>query len=203
MLKIPDNWMTQLLHEHSDIRIRVFNCIPYKSGGRGLMVLSSNKKLDVILENVKRSQDVVRTSFSRISEYSAIGKVVLSRCAACMALKQSDCFTVSSRSMSNGWIEWSVVAENNRTIFDLIDLLERYGCGVQLTQISSSCSLSLTQRQKEILQFAYSNGYYEYPRRITLRELSCIFNVSSSTLSEILRAGERRVFMEYFRTFSG
>ncbi len=68
-----------------------------------------------------------------------------------------------------------------------------------MTRISGSSGASgLTLRQKEILQFAYSNGYYEYPRRISLRELSKIFDISSSTMSEILRAGQRRIFSEYF-----
>jgi predicted DNA binding protein len=106
---------------------------------------------------------------------------------------------VSSKSDSRGWLEWSVAAESNRALNDLIDLLDRNGCEVQLVRISD-CSgvLGLTSRQEEILKFAYSNGFYEYPRRISLRELSQIFEVSPSTVSEILRAGQRRVLTEYF-----
>lgn len=199
-LKIPDNWMTQLLHDNNDVRIRVFGCMPYESrGGRGLMRLSSSEKLDAILESIKGSQGVLRTSFSRVSERSVFGEVVIEKCAACTALRQSECFMVSSKSNTGGWLEWSVAAESNGLIYDLIDLLKRHGCEVLLTRVcASSGACGLTQRQEKILQFAYSNGYYEYPRRICLRELSLIFDVSPSTMSEILRAGQRRVFSEYF-----
>lgn len=199
-LKIPDNWMTQLLHDRSDVNIRVFGCMPYESrGGRGLMRLSSSGKLDAILDGIRERKDVIRTSFSRISEQAAFGEVVIEKCAACMALKQSGCFMLSSKSRPAGWLEWAVAAESNGTVYDLMDLLKRYGCEVQLSRISaSSGSMGLTQRQEDIMRFAYSSGYYEYPRRIKLRELSQIFDISPSTMSEILRAGQRRVFSEYF-----
>jgi predicted DNA binding protein len=199
-LKIPDNWMTQLLHDRRDVNIRVFGCMPYESrGGRGLMRLSSSGKLDAILDGIRKREDVIRTSFSRISERAAFGEVVIKKCAACMALKRSGCFMFSSKSRPDGWLEWAVAAESNGTAYDLIDLLKRYGCEVQLSRISaSSGSIGLTQRQEDIMRFAYSSGYYEYPRRIKLRELSQIFDISPSTMSEILRAGQRRVFSEYF-----
>ena len=203
LLKIPDNWITQVLRDHSDVRVRVFNCMPREhGGGRGLVRLNSDRSIAAVLDNVRARRDVLKMRFSRISERAVLGEVTIDKCAACRALKQSDCFMVSSKSKTDGWLEWTVAGERNSTIYDLIDLLERYGCQVQPTRISASSGGSgLTQRQEEILQFAYSNGYYEYPRRIRLRDLSCIFNVSPSTMSEILRAGQRRVFSEYFGLF--
>lgn len=198
LLKIPDNWMTQLSQMH-DMRIRVFGCRPYgSSGGRGLVRISS-KNLDDILAGIKSRKEVLGMNLSRISEQTAAGEIVLDRCAACTALKQSECFMVSSRSMSEGWLEWTVAGESNDSVHDLIDLLEKHGCEVQLAQIAAfSGACGLTQRQEEILLFAYSNGYFEYPRGIRLKELSGIFDVSASTMSEILRAGQRRIFSEYF-----
>lgn len=198
-LKIPDNWMIQLLKEHK-VDIRVFGCIPYQSrGGRGLVRLSSDENLDNILNRIRSRKEVVRASFTRESDRTVMGEVVIDKCAACIALKQSDCFMVSSKSRDDGWLEWAVAAESNSTIHDLVYLLQKNKCEVNLTRISGSSGASgLTLRQEEILNFAYSNGYYEYPRRISLRNLSRIFEVSPSTMSEILRAGQRRIFSEYF-----
>lgn len=200
MLKIPENWMTQLLQDNNDVHIRVFGCIPYQSqGGRGFVRLISDDNLDVILNMIRSRKDVLKASFSRESDRAVMGEVVIDRCAACIALKQSDCFMVSSKSRSGGWLEWVVAAESNSTIHDLVYLLEKNKCEVKLNRISGCSGTSgLTMRQEEILQFAYSNGYYEYPRRIRLRDLSNIFDVSPSTMSEILRAGQRRIFSEYF-----
>ncbi len=91
-LQIPDNWMMQLLHEHN-VDIRVFGCIPYQSrGGRGLVRLSSDENLEVILNRIRSRKDVVKASFSSESDRAIVGEVVIERCAACIALKQSDCF---------------------------------------------------------------------------------------------------------------
>jgi predicted DNA binding protein len=199
LLKIPENWMTQLLQNHN-VDVRVFGCIPYQSrGGRGLVRLSSNENLEDILNKIRSRKDVVRASFSHESDKTVMGEVVIDKCAACIALKQSDCFMVSSKSKGEGWLEWAVAAESNSAIHDLVYLLGKNKCEVQLTRISGSSGASgLTLRQEEILQFAHSNGYYEYPRRISLRDLSRIFDVSPSTMSEILRAGQRRIFSQYF-----
>jgi predicted DNA binding protein len=191
--------MIQLLQNHN-VDIRVFGCKPYQSrGGRGLVRLSSNENMNDILNEIRNHNDVVRASFSCESDKAVMGEVIIEKCAACIALKQSDCFRVSSKSSEEGWLEWAVAAENNSAIHDLVYLLGKNKCEVQLTKISgSSGSSGLTLRQEEILQFAYSNGFYEYPRRVSLRDLSRIFDVSPSTMSEILRAGQRRVFSEYF-----
>ncbi len=199
LLKIPNNWMSWLLQDH-DVRIEVFNCMPYDNeGGRGLIRLSSNENIDTIFDLIQNRREVLRTCFSHASDRMIVGEVVIDKCAACMALRQSDCFMVSSKSTVGGWLEWTVAAENNDAIHDLIDRLKRNRCNVHLTRISNfSGGSKLTPRQDTILQFAYSNGYYEYPRRIRLRDLSMIFEVSPSTMSEILRAGQRRIFSEYF-----
>jgi predicted DNA binding protein len=198
-LKIPDNWMMELLQNHN-VDIRVFGCIPYQSrGGRGLVRLSSNEDLDVILNRIRSRKEVVRASFSHENDKAVMGEVVIDRCAACTALKQSDCFMVTAKSRREGCIEWAVAAESNSAIHDLVYLLGKNKCEVQLIRVSGSPDASgLTMRQEEILHFAYSNGFYEYPRRISLRDLSMIFDVSPSTISEILRAGHRRIFSDYF-----
>lgn len=63
-----------------------------------------------------------------------MGEVVIDKCAACMALKQSDCFMISSKSRSDGWLEWVVAAESNNAIHDLVNLLGKNKCEVQLNK---------------------------------------------------------------------
>lgn len=52
---------------------------------------------------------------------------------------------------------------------------------------------TLTGRQKEIVATAVSQGYFEFPRRISLTKLSELVGVKPSTLSEVLRSAERRI----------
>ena len=48
------------------------------------------------------------------------------------------------------------------------------------------------------LQIAFERGYFDYPKRISLRDLAAMFDISISTLSEMLRKGQRKIMEEYF-----
>ncbi|WP_255190899.1 helix-turn-helix domain-containing protein [Natronobeatus ordinarius] len=51
----------------------------------------------------------------------------------------------------------------------------------------------LTDRQREVLEAALREGYFEVPRECTLEELADDLGIDKSTASGILRRGERRV----------
>jgi predicted DNA binding protein len=57
----------------------------------------------------------------------------------------------------------------------------------------------LTDRQEEVIRLAFEIGYFDFPRKIDSSELAEKLGIAGSTLSEILRAAERRVFSEYLR----
>lgn len=54
----------------------------------------------------------------------------------------------------------------------------------------------LTDRQQELLELAIDEGYYEMPRRATLRDLAEQANISAGTVGEHLRKIESKVIME-------
>ncbi|ASI99033.1 helix-turn-helix domain-containing protein [Thermococcus celer] len=56
--------------------------------------------------------------------------------------------------------------------------------------------LKLTKRQAEVLLLAYKSGYFDNPRKVTLRELAEMLNLSPSTVKEHLRKAQRKVLEE-------
>ncbi|MEZ0345916.1 MAG: helix-turn-helix domain-containing protein [Infirmifilum sp.] len=54
---------------------------------------------------------------------------------------------------------------------------------------------SLTPSQRSILKEAFTLGYYDWPRKVSLSELAAKFGVSKATLSEHLRRAEQKLFM--------
>lgn len=52
---------------------------------------------------------------------------------------------------------------------------------------------SLTDRQREVLQFAYENGYYEVPRGTSTNEIAEELGVDGSTVAEHLQRAERNL----------
>jgi predicted DNA binding protein len=52
---------------------------------------------------------------------------------------------------------------------------------------------SLSKQQKIALELAYEQGYYSYPRKVTLRQLAKKSKVGLSTFQEHLRKAELRI----------
>jgi predicted DNA binding protein/DNA-binding response OmpR family regulator len=55
----------------------------------------------------------------------------------------------------------------------------------------------LTDRQQTALETAFSAGYYEWPRESTAEEVAAAMDISSPTLHEHLRAGERKLLQSF------
>jgi predicted DNA binding protein len=51
----------------------------------------------------------------------------------------------------------------------------------------------ISTKQKEVIELAIKNGYYEYPRKITLEKLAKIVKVKRQTFQENLRKAEKKL----------
>jgi predicted DNA binding protein len=60
----------------------------------------------------------------------------------------------------------------------------------------------LTDKQKLALKLAVENGYYEFPKKITLKKLAKLMKVSFSTYHAHLSKAESRFIPEMFNSFS-
>lgn len=67
-----------------------------------------------------------------------------------------------------------------------------------LLSLSLSERGNLTSRQRTIIQIALVKGFYDYPKKIHLKELASELDLSPSTLNEILHRGGKHIFNQYF-----
>ncbi|MCA9460345.1 MAG: helix-turn-helix domain-containing protein [Nanoarchaeota archaeon] len=81
-----------------------------------------------------------------------------------------------------------------------VELFEKVFGKIKILKISDEINKKehLTLKQKEILETAYMLGYFSYPRKISLTELSIHLKISKSTLSENLRVAENKIMSNYF-----
>lgn len=54
----------------------------------------------------------------------------------------------------------------------------------------------LSKRQREVLLLAYKSGYFDNPRKVTLRDLADMLGLSVSTVKEHLRKAQRKILEE-------
>lgn len=89
---------------------------------------------------------------------------------------------------------WRFIARKSSDLRQIMAKLSREGIQTRIEDVAPlERRATLTGRQKEILGTAVNHGYFEFPRKISLTELSVMVGVKPSTLSEILRSAERRI----------
>jgi predicted DNA binding protein len=200
-IRMPDNWVKDVSKKYPT-PIKFVDCMPYgDSGGRGLIEINGKEeKIEDIIEEIKNHPDVCRVDISPLKNGGVLGSIITNKCIACKALTGSDCFLSSALSLGDGRVEWKLITGGEGSLPELIERLKAYGCEVELKSTTHLTKKNmLTTRQEEIIRMAFDKGYYDYPKKITIKKLANMFDVSPSTLAEILQRGEKKVIQRYFR----
>ena len=89
---------------------------------------------------------------------------------------------------------WRFIARKTSDFRQVLARLDKEGIETRIEDVAPlERRATLTGRQKEIMATAVAQGYFEFPRKISLTGLSELVGVKPSTLSEILRSAERRI----------
>jgi len=200
-IRMPDNWVRDVSKKFP-LPIKFIDCMPHgDEGGRGLIEIdSTGTEINKIIEEIKNHPDVCSIDITHFKDGSILGSVVTEKCVACRMLTGSDCFLTSAQSVGDGRVEWQLITGGEGSLAHLIKELEEYGCDIELKRTKNlTRNLMITKRQEEILHMAFELGYYDKPKKVTIKGIAERFGISSSTLAEILQRGERKIIMEHFR----
>ena len=199
-LKIPEGWMAEVSQKYPAAIIKILEQKPYaKYGVQDLIEINAPQELmNKIIEDIKKNPQVHKIDITITESGKAVGAISTYKCMACRALASSDCFLISASPTKDGKVQWTLVFSEKDSLSQLIKKLEKVHHDAKLVKLSSINDKEiLTSRQGEIIRIAFEKGYFDYPKKITIRELAKMFNISISTLSEILRKGQRKIMMAY------
>ena len=200
-IRIPELWVTPVTEKYD---IEVSCQIGGHSGkaGWGLVTIKGDEeRLDKILEEIGQHPSVGRVEVKTRHPGFVSFLVDVTRCKACEVLVKSKAFMVFPVDIQKGRMKWLLITDNNRTVGKISDELEKFGCDTRIERVVALGEKGiLTNRQEEIIRLAFSSGYFDYPKRIGSLKLASKLGISVSTLSEVLRAAQRRIFSEYLRS---
>ncbi|WP_457548907.1 helix-turn-helix domain-containing protein [Archaeoglobus sp.] len=103
---------------------------------------------------------------------------------------------VTSADVSNRDVIWNIVC-SEKSFQKLMDYVE---CELISKERFSDVD-AVTQREYEMLRFAFERGFFESPKGIRLDEIADTFGFSKSTVSETLRRGLKKVLKMYFEFY--
>lgn len=140
--------------------------------------------------------DLVNTS--DISENRYILTVSVDECDICQAILGSGCFLKNAWS-SKDRIVWKFVAPKKEFVKTIIDSLEDLNINYNLSKIQTMDEREvLTKKQEQILKVALEKGYFDFPKRCGIREISSETNISTASISATLRRATKRLVEQHF-----
>jgi predicted DNA binding protein len=122
-------------------------------------------------------------------------------CEVCNAILAHDAFLVSGKSLEDNMILYSFMVPTFEAYQGILAELEKTGHKVNVRKIGKFEPQIgvLTENQERIFWLAFKSGFFDYPRKVDMTELSKKLGISPATLSEIMRRGTRRLLEHYFR----
>ena len=121
-------------------------------------------------------------------------------CEVCNTIISYGAFLISGKSVEEHIIMYSFIVPTFEAYKGIISALESAGHRVNVLKRGSFEAKSgvLTEKQERIFWLALKSGFFDYPRKIGLRELAAKLGVKPATLSEIIRRGTKRLLKQYF-----
>ncbi len=106
-----------------------------------------------------------------------------------------------------GFENWEVGSHNEQTLKDFITDLQKEHSEVKVQSLENKKIdeiyfpplTSLTKGQKKALELATKNNYYDFPRKIELKDLAKEAGISLSTFREHLRKAEKKIMPHTIR----
>ncbi|MFC7164736.1 helix-turn-helix domain-containing protein (plasmid) [Halorussus limi] len=116
----------------------------------------------------------------------------------CVGITKAAVELESAQSTPNKWT-FRLRAESAEQLSTFQAYCQENDFGVRLTrfptqlQIFNSQEYNLTDKQHEALALAYTEGYFETPRKITLEELGELLGITQQAVIARLRYGEKNI----------
>jgi len=118
-------------------------------------------------------------------------------CPLYEALCETSCMLILENSHRDG-AYWTVGSESRSDVRYLLKRMHDYNVEAVVDDMYRMDGRRvLTRRQSEALYTAYQKGYFDYPHRISLRELARQLGCSAPTLSILLRKGLRKIMEDF------
>ncbi len=200
-IKSPFSWASQLSDKLS-VEIKMLDCTSLENNIVNDLVEIKFKDTTVeeVVKAIKMCSCVKGVEISAVEREKFYAIVSTQDCVGCKLFADKDCFMISAHSTEKGRVNYKIIFSDRKVLQQLIWDFQNADADVQLVKVSNiNDDEMLTEKQEKIIQVAFERGYYDFPKRIGIKELSEMFSISTATLSEILRRGQRKIIEDYFR----
>ena len=181
----------------NDAKLSIVDCKAFNKTGMSLLLelRGTEQAIRAATTEIRKAEGVRQVvEGERVGETAPL-LVVMDRPAICRTSNDAaivclECALNSDTQPSS----WRFIVRKTSDFRQVLAKLSKEGIEARIEDVAPlERRATLTGRQKEIMATAVAQGYFEFPRKISLTGLSELVGVKPSTLSEILRSAERRI----------
>lgn len=200
LVETPENWVKSLNRSHSAfVKIMDAKLSESTHAVQDFVEISSSRiSADQLIDSLKTSKDIRESDLVRLGPHTVMGTITTQNCPVCSTLSGLNCSLLSAKTRDDNKMEWRLILSGEDTLKNVTDRLESQRIGYEIQEIARLNNKDLTSRQEQIVRMALDMGYFEFPKKIKLEELSERLGISAGTLSEILRRAEKNILIRYF-----
>ncbi|MEM0120693.1 MAG: helix-turn-helix domain-containing protein [Thermoprotei archaeon] len=209
LLRVNNQDAIRDLADHYGVSVSVVDCKFFSPQRMALFLEMVGGNMEGFL-NALRVEPSVKKVFSETnSSSSAWAVIVLDTPVYCRVARENGVFclscpmnhTVGERHPQPA--KWKVLVASRQALRRSVEQLAESGVRVELGDtVQASVKLSgyrsLSPHQRDVLRQAYDLGYFDFPRKITLRRLAQKLGVKPSSLSEVLRRAQSKIVSRFF-----
>lgn len=118
-------------------------------------------------------------------------------CASCKFFSRNNVVVLSTKSIDSKRILYRILIQNQTKLKILERNLEEEGLKPVVLATEYENQSLLTEREKEVVHMAYRHGYYDPQRGVSMTEVAQMMNVSTPSLSDVLRRGTKKMVKTY------
>lgn len=142
---------------------------------------------------------------SLYSEHALLKTVWMNKSSSYESVLKNNCLYTSPVTQKDGFEVYDVITEDPKELVKLIGDLEEIGEAklFSVGRINSEHAFKLTDKQANAIQLAVSHNFYEWPRKVSLDEVSAMVGMKRRTFQENLRKAEAKLLPHLIRGFFG
>jgi len=137
-------------------------------------------------------------------ENNALLKTIwLSRKSSYDVVLKNNCLYTSPVIQRDGYEVYDVITENPKELIKLMENLEDIGEArlFSVGRLTKQSPFKLTEKQSNAIQLALGHKFYDWPRKVSLDEISAMIGMKRRTFQENLRKAEAKLFPHLIKHF--
>jgi predicted DNA binding protein len=189
-------WISRFPFKNSPIKVVEHQRIG--DGGRRLLFrVSAGDDVGRVTAYIESQKDLHCLRYN-VSKHGVVYGVAEVGCRGVCGLDVAErCILRCVEGGRDGWVEFSFIGTGDEFRRFMRRLADR-GIIYKVLELSViKFNDGLTSRQELIVRTALELGFFDYPRKIGVRELAQLFNVTPATMAETIRKAVKKIVKEY------